>query len=72
MQVPILPECVHSELFLCLLELDTMGAPPGLDGNERHQLAAGLYRAGSHLSKGRLDSPRQSVEYLLIVLTPFV
>ena len=51
-QIPLLPECVHCELLVCVVGLGEMGARDRLDGHACHQPSPGLQRAGGHLAKG--------------------
>lgn len=49
-QAALLPECVHVELFLRMVELDPVGAGDWLDGSAGHQLPFGLYWSGRNLA----------------------
>ena len=53
LQVPLLHECVHYELFICLGRLGDMGASDRLDGTPCYQPPPGLRRPGGHMAEGR-------------------
>lgn len=49
-QVPVLPECLHLQLLLCVVGLAPMGERDRLDGTEWNQSASGFYWPGSPLA----------------------
>lgn len=51
-QVQVLPECVQSELLLCVVGLAPVGAGNRLDGTQWPQPAPGLHWAGSFVARG--------------------
>jgi len=60
-EVSVLPERVHCQLLLCVVELGALGASHRLDGHERHQPAPRLHRPGGYLPEG--TSNHNSVHY---------
>ena len=51
-QVSLLPECLYSELLLCVVGLVALGETPGLDGTQWYQPPTGLQWTGGHLAEG--------------------
>ena len=54
-QVPLLPECMHGKLHLCILGLEEMGARNRLDGYAWHQFTTGFQRSRNYLAKSLFE-----------------
>ena len=51
-QISLLSERVHLQLFICLVELDSLAARNWLDGTEWHQSSTCLHWTGSNMAEG--------------------
>lgn len=51
-QDPVLPERVHGQLLLRLVQVGGLGGIPGLDGHEGDKHGSGFHRSGGDIPEG--------------------